>query len=118
MGVGLEILLLRLQGTVRCVEGHVAEEGCVVVGMAADEVRGRIGDQVGRITLVVIRPIIAVPVEFAFPFMGEIVDVPVVVADELGEAAAQGMILHIAVAQVPLAEDAAMFVAGLGEDLR
>src|SRR5690606_9605395 len=45
----------------------------------------------------------------------EIVDRAVVMTEELGEAAPQRVVFHIGMSEMPLAEDAAVFVSGSGQ---
>ena len=112
-----QILLLRLQRRVRSAERNVEEERRLAGGVPVDEPHRVFGQQVRHIPLLVDRLVVVTPVALPFAHLREVVDRRVV-AHELGEAAAQRVVLALEVAEVPLAEDAAVLVARRGQDLR
>ena len=112
-----QILFLGLERAVRRVERDIAQERLRVTRVLTDESCRGIGDQIRRVAGIVAGIESRVPVDFSFPFVGEVVDGTVVVPVELGEAATKRMILLVGVSQVPLSEDPAMLVADLGEDV-
>ena len=116
VGIQRQVLLLGLDRRVRRTEGHVEEERRLAAGVPVDEAHRVFGQQVRHVALLVDGLVVVTPVAFALALLREVVDRRVV-ADELREAAAQRVELALEVAEVPLAEDAAVFVAGPGKDL-
>ena len=85
--------------------------------MTVDEPHRVLGQQVRHVPLFVHRLVVVAPVPLADALLREVVDRRVV-AHELREAPAQRVVLAVEVAQVPLAEDAAVLVTGTSQHFR
>ena len=102
----------------RRVVGHEQEEGRVAAGVLADEAHRVLGDQIRAVARLVDRLLVVEPVDLAVALVREVVEAPAEVADETREAALEGVVLAARQTQMPLADEAALLVAGLGEHLR
>ena len=113
--VVVEVLLRRLIGRVRRVEGQIEEErgGRVVL---VDELHRVVAEERGRIALLLDDLVVAVPVDHAVLLVREVVDLADQRAVLVVEAALPGPVLPVGVAEVPLADDGGV-VAGLLERL-
>ena len=93
----------------RRVVRHEQEEGCVTAGVLADEAHRMLGDQIRAVTRLVDRLLVMEPVDLAVALVGEVVEAPAEVAD---------VVLPARQPQMPLADESALLVAGLGKHLR
>lgn len=102
----------------RRVVGHEQEEGRVTAGVLADEAHRVLGDQIRAVARLVDRLFVVEPVDLAIALVREVVEAPAEVADEAREAALQRVVFPARQAQMPLADEAALLVAGFGKHLR
>ena len=77
-----------------------------------------LGDQIGAVAGLVDRLLVVEPVDLSVALVREVVEAPAEVTDEARETALQGVVLPARQTQMPLADEAAVLVAGLGEHLR
>ena len=98
------------------VEWYV-EKQRLICGFFLNQANSFAGDEVGRVTFVVVHAVIAVPIKTAVALVGVVVDVAVVVAVLVVEAAAGWKVGGIVVTEVPFADDGGGVTGGF-EHLR
>ena len=85
--------------------------------MLRDEPAGRTGDQVGRVTLFIAGCFVNVPVALALARQIKIIDRTIVMTVKMSETLIVRVPLGVVMAKVPLAENAALLIANLGQGL-
>ena len=101
----------------RCVERHV-EQPRLASGRLAHEARSFGPDEVRGVARFPHGAVVVVPVGFAVALVRKIVERAIVVSVETGEAVGQREEFPPRVAEVPLACDATLRVAGAGQQFR
>ncbi len=94
-------------------EGNVAEKR-FLARTFVNKLNGFPADEICHITFFANSFPTAMPIELLLPFVGKVVESPVVASGEMGEAAIQGEQLPFVVSQMPLAKSTTPFVSSRG----